>query len=301
MTRPRSRIAAVFATFAAVAVLVTAPAATADTTTSRYHAMADATALNLQVFGQGITLGLAHADVADAPTANGHGTGALLPGATAVTDENYTATTEGVLGTATIPTCGPITLPADFPVVDLATACAEGHAAITGGLPTGSASGTVATLDVNAQELAPVTDAVKAPIGQAIDGLKPIFDALDNADIDADTLIKDILSAITEDGDIVRASLGAATSASGATADTVSATSAAQGAVIEVLPRDGLELDPVMTIEVGASSATIDVNRASGQPTTTFDPALVRVTLADDIAATLPDTIPNPIEIAPGV
>ena len=31
-----------------------------------------------------------------------------------------------------------------------------------------------------------------------------------------------------------------------------------------------------------------------------FDPALVRVTLAPDVAAALPNALPNPIEVAPG-
>src|SRR5258706_5890704 len=43
------------------------------------------------------------------------------------------------------------------------------------------------------------------------------------------------------------------------------------------------------------------VDRVSGQATVAFDPALVRVTHADDIAATLPAGVPNPVEIAAGV
>jgi hypothetical protein len=163
------------------------------------------------------------------------------------------------------------------------------------------ADGEVASLVVNADEVAPVTDAVKEPVGQLIDGLKPVFDALAPADIDANTLIKDIVGAITDGGDVVRVTLGPAHAESGATADGVSSLASAQGAHIEVLPRDELGLAPVITVEVGAASNKIVVNRLSGEATVEFDPALVRVTLADDIAAALPDGVPNPIEVAPGV
>ena len=223
----------------------------------------------------------------------------LLPGDNFVTEEKQEVA--GADGGGATESCGPITLPPDFPVLDLATACAKGEANIAGGLPTANAEGQVATLVVNANELAPVTDAVTEPVGQLIDGLKPVFDALAPADIDANTLIKDVVGAITDGGDVVRVALGPAHAESGATADNVSSVASAQGAVIEVLPRDELQLAPVITIEVGAASNSIVVNRQTGAATVNFDPAIVRVTLADDIAATLPDGVPNPIEVAPGV
>ena len=303
MSRPRSRSIAVVATMVAVFVLVAPAVASANTTVSTYHAKADATALNLQLFGQGLTLGLTHADVASDPKASGRGVGALLPGPTAVTEEKYDATADGDNeGTANPPVCGPISLPANFPVVSLSTACADATAAIGGGLPTSTADGVVATADVNAnQVLTPLGDQVNAPVGDLLAGLQDVFKAVkDNANIDAQTLLDQIIAAITTDGDLVQITLGPARSTSSATGDTVSAGAFAQGAVIKVLPRTSLELDPVITIEVGASSNTVDVDRTTGDATVHFDPALVRVTLADDIATALGLQANNPIEIAPG-
>ena len=116
MSRPRSHRFAAAAVFAIVLLVVGASTASADTTVSTYHAKADASALNLQLLGQGVTLGLSHADVANDPKASSRGVGVLLPGPTPITDEKYDTTTDGeTKGTATPPACGPISLPRTFP------------------------------------------------------------------------------------------------------------------------------------------------------------------------------------------
>ena len=91
MSRTRSRNTAIVAIFAVALLITGASAASADTTLSTYHAKADATALNLQVFGQGITLGSRTSDNAATTAAPGHGTGLLLPGPTRRHDEKYDA------------------------------------------------------------------------------------------------------------------------------------------------------------------------------------------------------------------
>jgi hypothetical protein len=220
-----------------------------------------------------------------------------------VTEEKYDATTDGdSKGTANPPVCGPISLPSGFPVVALSTACADATAAIGSGLPTSAADGTVATADVNAnQVLAPLGSQVNQPVGDLLAGLQDAFKAVkDNTNIDAQSLVDQIISAITTDGDLVQITLGPAHSTSGATSDTASAGAFAQGAVIKLLPRTSLELPPVITIEVGASSNTVDVNRSTGEATVHFDPALVRVTFADDIATALNLGANKVIELAPG-
>ncbi len=111
MSRLRPRFVAVVATLVAVVLLTSPTLASAQTTPLGYHAKGDATGLNLQVFGQGITLGVAHADVASDPKASGRGVGALLPGPTAITEEKFDATADGdSKATANPPVCGPITL-----------------------------------------------------------------------------------------------------------------------------------------------------------------------------------------------
>src|SRR3954454_16169515 len=295
--------------FAAVALtavtLFAAPAAGAQAAaTDTYTAKATGTALELDVFGQKITLGFSTADNASDPKSSGQGIGALLPGIGNVSDQTAAATID-TPNVAVPQACGPITLPPEFPVVDLATACSSASANVTNNLPSSDADAVVATVDVNANEiLGQVSGQLNPAIGQLLDGLKPVFDALDQSGIDSDTLLNDIISAITEDGDLVRVALGPSSASTAATTDAETATAQAQGAVIKVLPRDSVALaqadsqadsqaaapatlDPVLTITVGAATSTASVNRSTSAGTASNDPALVTVTIADDIADAL--------------
>jgi hypothetical protein len=300
MNRTRARSAAVFATLIA-AVLLASPAAKADTTSAgAYSAKADATALDLTVFGQGVSFGITHAENASDPRAAASGIGALVPGLGNQTEQRVEATVGQPLDQAT-QACGPVTLPADFPVVDLSTACSDATAAVTNLLPTSAANASVASIDVNGNEvLGQATTPVNQPIGDLLTGLQPVFDAVNQAGIDGNALLNQVIQAITQDGNLVRISLGASHTESSADQALESATASAQGATIEVLPRDVLGLAPVVTIDVGASGNTINIDRATAKATVSYDPALVRVTLAPDVAAALPDALPNPIEVAPG-
>ena len=289
MSGPRSRNAAIVAIFA-VALLVTgASAASADTTSpGSYHAKADATALDLKVFGQGVTFGVTHAENASDPKSGATGIGALIPAAGNQVEQTAAAT-PATPSDNHPEACGPITLPAGFPAVHLATACSDATASVTGGFPASTGNASVAKIDVNGNAvLGQVTGPLNQPIGDLLNGLKPVFDAVkDGSGVDTDSLLNEIISAITEDGDLIRITLGPSKSTSGADASIETAAASAQGAVIEVLPRDLLQLDPVLKIEVGAASNTITVDRNTGKATVAFLPSLVRVTIATDIAKAL--------------
>src|SRR5207248_8356446 len=97
--------------------------------------------------------------------------------------------------------CGPVTLPDSFPVVDLATACSSVSAAIANGFPTSDSQAAVANINVNANEvLGTVSSQINQQIGTLLDGLKPVFDAVDQSGIDAQSLLNQIIAAITQDG-----------------------------------------------------------------------------------------------------
>ena len=299
MNRSRSRFAAAVAALLATVLLV-APAARADTTLpGAYNAKADATALDLTVFGQGLSLGLTHADNASEPKAAATGIGALIPGLGNQTEESAEANLQQPLDQTT-PGCGPVTLPPDFPVLDLSTACADAMAKVENQLPLSLANASVASIDVNGNEvLGQATTPVNQPIGELLTGLQPVFDAVNQTGIDANSLLNQIVAAITQDGNLVRISLGPSRSETSADSAIETAKATAQGATIQVLPRDTLGLAPVATIDVGASGNTINIDRAAGKATVSYDPALVRITLAPDIAAALPG-VPNPVEVTPG-
>jgi hypothetical protein len=301
MSRPRSRIAATVATIVAAFLLVSPAVASADTTSpGAYHAKADATALALSLFGQGVTLGVTHAENSSDPQSAATGLGALVP--VIGNQVAQAAAANPASPTDDKPeTCGPISLPPEVPVVDLVTACSAASALVANGFPGSVGTATVSKIDVNANAvLGQVTGPLNQPIGDLLTGLTPVFDAVkDGSGVDAQSLLNEIISAITKDGDLVRVTLGPSHSTSGADPATETATAAAQGAVIEVLPRDLLELDPVVTIEVGAASNTITIDRTTGKATVDYLPSLVKVTFADDIATAL-NLADKTISVAPG-
>jgi len=285
---PRSRSIASFALTFVVLTLFAAPSASADTTLpSTYSAKANAVALQLNVFGQGITLGFTHAENASDPSALARGLGALVPGLG--NQQDITAAANNDTPSADNPlSCGPITLPNDFPVVSLASACSSATAVVSDTFPSSEGNAAVANVDVNAADvLTQLGGQVNPAIGDALSALQPLFYQLNDQGIDAQTLLSNIISAITEDGDLVRIALGPSKSTSSADAATETATGTAQGAVIEVLPRDSLNLQPVLTIEVGAATNTITIDRNTAQATVNYLPSLVKITIADDIATAL--------------
>jgi len=303
MTRLRSRFLALSAVSLFAFTLFAAPAASADTTTpGAYHAKATATALDLNVFGNEITLGFTHAENASDPLAAAHAIGALVPGVGNQSDQ--TANADSTSLTNALPeVCGPITLPDSFPVVDLATACSSVSAAIANGFPTSDSQASVANIDVNAnQVLGTVSGPVNQALGGLIDGLQPVLQAVDQTGIDSQSLLNELIAAITENGDLVRIELGPSQSTSSAASATETAAAVAQGAVIDVLPRDLLELPPVLKIEVGAASNTINVDRTVGTATVDYAPSIVKITVANDIADALGLTPDQRVQqIAPGV
>jgi hypothetical protein len=301
MSRPRSRIAATVATVVTTFLLVSPAVANADTTSpGSYHAKADATALALSVFGQGLSLGVTHAENASDPHAAATGLGALVP--VIGNQVEQAAAANSATPTDDKPeSCGPITLPPEVPVVDLVTACSAASALVGDGFPASVGDATVSKIDINGNAvLGQVAGPLNQPIGDLLTGLEPVFDAVkDGSGVDAESLLNEIIAAITEDGDLVRITLGPSHSTSGADPSIESATAAAQGAVIEVLPRDLLELPAVLTIEVGAASNTITIDRATGKATVAYLPSLVTATFAPDIATAL-NLATNPISVAPG-
>ena len=297
MHRRGAHRAALVAVVLTAVTLFAAPVAGAENEPAQtYTAKGTGTALELDVFGQKITLGFSTADNASDPKSSAQGIGALLPGVGNVSDQTVAATV-GSPNAAAPQACGPITLPPSFPVVDLATACSSASVAITDGLPSSNADAVVATVDVNANDvLGDALSQVNPQIGDALAQLQPIFDALNQSGIDSDTLLNAIISAITENGELVRVALGPSSSSTQTTADAQTATAEAKGAVIEVLPREYLQtqdaqsqvaLDPVLTITVGVAKSLASVNRSSTDGSADSDPALVTITIADDIAAAL--------------
>ncbi len=167
----------------AVVTAVALPAGAQTPPTITYKATAKATGLDLQAFGQGITLGLSQTGVSSDPKADAAGVGLVLPGAGSQNAINASSGGDGQsTGTPAPGTCGPLTLPDTVPVVDLKTACSSAVASIQGGLPSALSTASVADAAVNA------TDVVsKLPLGQILgqDQLDQLNAVLKNLDAPA--------------------------------------------------------------------------------------------------------------------
>lgn len=260
-----------------------------------YRAAATGTALQLSLFGQGVTIGLSEAGVDGAPTATSHAAGALLPGV-AFGEETADAANPG----DGQPTCSDLTLPPDVPVVDLAVAC--GNATTAAG-PAAASSAGVTSLAVSGTELLNDTPLAEVPVQGTVDqllaGLAPVFDGLEQLGLDAGSLVSELVNGITQGGNLVAVDLGPSGATASATDAATTSAGTAQGAVIRVIDRSLVSLPPVLTIEVGAAAASASADRATGAATAVIEPALVRVTVAPDIAAAL--GLPaDPIAVAPG-
>jgi hypothetical protein len=161
----------------------------------------------------------------------------------------------------------------------------------------------VATVAVSATELLNDTPLSEIPlqgtVDQVLGGLTPVFDGLGELGLDAESLVSELVAGITQGGNAVVVELGPSGATSGATDPSTTAAATAQGAVIRVIDRSVVQLPPVLTIEVGAATATASADRTTGDATTTVEPALVSVTVAPDVADSL--GLPtDPIVVAPG-
>jgi hypothetical protein len=188
--------------------------------------------------------------------------------------------------------------------VQLAVACGTAAANITNGLAGTLTSAGVADLSISATSLLETTPLAELPVQETVDqvlgGLAPVFEVVNQLGLDAESLVGDLLDGITQGGDLVRVQLGPSSSSTVNETAAAVAAGRAQGAVITVIDRSLLSLPPVLTIEVGAAAADARTDRSTGAAEATITPALVRVTIAQDIATAL--GLPtNVIEVAPGV
>lgn len=287
----------------AAGVVATSPASAQDPpslTPGGHRTAASATALELSVLGQALTVGFTDTQADSSARAVAHAVGALVPGLGLVGEENAETTTDGETVGDGDPTCGPLELP-EVPALHLSVACGTSVAAILGGNPGTFTSASVATISVSATELLSTTPLSELPVQATVDellaGLQPVFEVVNELGLDAGSLVNELLAGITQGGDLVTISLGPAGATTLTDATTAAGGATAQGAVIEVIDRALLGLPPVLTIEVGAAGSRVVADRATGVATPIVDPSLVRVTVADDIATLL--GIPTVVEVAP--
>lgn len=284
------RVSGMAAIIAAGALALAAPTVGAQTAT--YGAAADGRALALNVFGQGLTAGQTHSEINSTPSAVANGTGILNPlspvGASAAADpadglpEGSTATEGEQCGGAL-----PAELAAAGIVADLACSTSSATAA---GPAAGSASrvGTIGLNPVDAINQTPlgeVVEGVEGGVDQLLEGLDPLFTGIDEGTgLTTDQFIEDLFELLLNGAPLATVTVGDTAAETTATADTVTATCAAEGARIDILDAapitvDGVVVDapPLVSIVVGEADTTVAADLGSGEATATANPAIATV------------------------
>lgn len=291
--RNARRMALVGTTAALMAALVGAPA-TAQTPTAgtpeTYLASALAGGLNISIGGQGITLGLAEAAVESAPKAVARGVG-QLNGDQAFGEQLAEANSDGQ--SADKPeACAAPALPEQLPLT-VGLACSSAKASVVDGLPTALSTGGVADVSLAADNVLaelPITQPLQDGVGSIFEGLQPVFGLDPNLE-QVGTTVQDLLTDVITT-DTLRIQAGGPSQASVTTVgDTVTATSATSGVIIDLLPTGAVGDAPVARIEVGAASATVVHKREGDETTPAFQGAVVKVTIAQEVLDALPEQL----------
>ena len=180
MTRVRRAGAVALVSFVIGAFMGGVPAGaqqsnTATSAPEAFVSSASARGLDINLFGNHISVGTSGALIDSSPKAQAQGAGVLLVAGTVanalvtVADQTQAPPPACVLN---LPLLGLLTL---------ATACGQASAATTGGLPTATATGAVASVDLGGSLLTPLLDQVGALVGQTVGAvLDPLTALLGN-------------------------------------------------------------------------------------------------------------------------
>ncbi len=184
-------------------------------------------------------------------------------------------------GNATTPVCGPLSLPAGFPLLGLRTACSYSHAATGGGAPAAKAyGGSVDTLSVSAGSVLGA-GGLLAPVGDVVNTLLSQLGQIVNPVPQVSQLTALLQGLLTGQGTAVATiQIGTNTSSAEVTSSAITATSTSTGAKVcvgQLAP--GPPPICLVTVTVGTAAATASCSRTSYTATPTIDPSIVKVEL----------------------
>src|SRR4051794_21305638 len=252
-----------------LAGLVVAGPAAADSP-EVFAGSATATALNLSVAGNALTLGTSAAKVTSEPLADATGAGQVTPVATVQQESKASAATPT---DTKAKACGTPSLPAQVSaILDVGLVCSATTASIANAAPTATGLGSIATVDLSSNTILSQLGAVTDPLQQA---LNPIIGQLPQG-----TTVQDLITSVLKT-QTLSTTVGEANSSVVTDAGTVTSTASSAGAVIKLLPTPSINgapsTDPVATIRIGSAKATAIYNRSAGTSSATQDPAIVSI------------------------
>ena len=302
--RIRGRICALALSAATLSAVVGVSPASADTAEA-FAGTATARALNLSLLGIKVTAGSTTALADSSPKAQASGAGLAL-----IAQTVSQAAVNGPNASQAPPkACG-----VDLPIAGLlsvALACSQSNASTTDASPTARSVANIAAIDVGVLDLVldlldPILDAlvpvVDQVIGDVTGTLQPLLGGLldpllQGLQLDLQSPVQSLLDALRDVTNLAEIRVGDSLSQVTTEGTKVTATAAARGAEIRVLPGLTAAGGPLLSITVGSATATSVFDRTAGTSTAAFDPALLTVNV---LGTSIPVALGQPITLFPG-
>ncbi len=272
------RTIAIGATAAAISIAAVLPA-TAETSPGgllSYAASSRATALDLTVFGQQLTVANTMAKIDSTAKAIADGKALLTPGFESAGAPSASD------GTTSASDCTGIDLPSPINLVSLDVVCVDTSAVLSGGNPISSAVSREVVIELAAGDIIATTP-LGDVVGQVQDGLAGLFDALvpitqpieEATQIELDNIVDGLLSEV-QAGDLLARITVAPASSTGAFGTGVAANAVSNGVIVELLPN--LPGGALAVATVGSSTAGVVRDIQTGAATVTGSAATLNVT-----------------------
>lgn len=270
---------------------------TVETRAESFIATAAARGLDINLFGNRVTVGQSSALVNTTPSAKASGAGVALIQGTVSNSEVNAANQSAAPPKACV---------LNLPVAGLLTvelACGESRVSTMNGLPSAFGAGSVAGVDLLGTTLiqpiidllrsllAALTPVLDQTVGTVVNTLTPTLGGLlgglagnlglgTGANVaPVSGLVDSLLDGIERATQLLDVKVGDSTSSAVTTAASVTATATAAGAQIDLLPGLTLGGAPLLSIIVGQAKSTSVFDRGTAKSTPSFDAAVARVRL----------------------
>lgn len=278
------RTIGISATAAAITLAAIAPASAGlpPGGIDSYAAGAKATAIDLTVFGEALTVSDTAAAIDSTAKAVASGKALLTPA--------FSSAPKAVSSTgaaATEQDCTELDLPSPANLAALDIVCVDMSAAVAGGNPISSSTSDEIVIEIIAPDLiadtplADVVGEVQTGLGQLFDALVPVTQPLEEATQVQLTDIIDGLLAEVQEGDVLARITVAPTASTSQLGSAVAANAVSNGVIVELLPN--LPGGALAVATVGSSTAGIVRDTLTGKPTITGEAALLNVTYPNQL------------------
>jgi LPXTG-motif cell wall-anchored protein len=251
-----------------------------------YSAGAKATALDLTLFGQQITVSETTAGIDSTPKAVADGKSLVSP---LFSSDGAPVSSTGAAQTGT--DCQNIALPSPLNVASIDLVCVNTKAEVANQDPSSSSASNEVVIEVRAGDIistTPLGDAIgqiQDGLGSILDALAPVTDQLKAQKIDLQATVNGLLDQIQAGDVIARITIAPTSSTTKVTADGVAANASSNGVVVEILPN--LPGGALAVATVGASTAGVVRDVSTGAATTSGDAAVLSVTYPNGLVGGL--------------